>query len=203
VDIYLDPDPRLLVILGVPALVIGGLFLWQYSTVLTGNEVVIEVVEPVDPRDVLQVQYAVLEYSITNRGMLSSETEEGDTVYVTLEKEGEYWVAADASTQMPDAATCVRGEVESASGETVRISYGIENFFAEPEEARRIEEERWKSGVAGVVAVDGRCDSVLRGVRIGNETLRAEYSEFARDLDQFRHVVVYLVFLDRVTVYGS
>lgn len=39
---------------------------------------------------------------------------------------------------------------------------------------RGIMEERWKSGVAGVVAVDGRCDSVLRGVRIGNETLRAE-----------------------------
>lgn len=175
-DIDLDPDPRLLVILGVPALVIGGLFVWQYSTVLTGEEVVIEVVEPVDPRDVFRGQYAVLEYSITrlDSGMLSPETEEGDTVYVTLEKEGEYWVAADASTQMPDAATCVRGEVESATGERVRISYGIENFFAEPEEARRIEEERWRNDVAGIVAVDGGCDSVLRGVRIGNETLRAE-----------------------------
>jgi len=41
-----DVDPRLLVILGVPALVIGGLFLWQYSTVLMGEEVEIEVVEP-------------------------------------------------------------------------------------------------------------------------------------------------------------
>lgn len=173
-DIDLDPDLRLLVILGVPALVIGGFFLWQYSTVLTGEEVRIEVVEPVDPRDVFRGQYAVLEYSITtlNRSMVGSEMKEGDTVYVTLEKDGEYWVAADASKRKPDGDTCIRGEVESVSDDTVRVSYGIENFFANPEKARRIEEERWKNDVAGIVAVDGGCDSVLRGVQIGNETLR-------------------------------
>ena len=168
----LNVDIRLIVLLGVPALVIGGFFVWQYWTVLTGKEVVIEVVEPVDPRDIFRGQYAVLEYSITtlNASMLDTEPNEGETVYVTLENDGEYWVAADASTEMPDT-TCIRGEVESASGETVRVSYGIENFFAEPEEARRIEEERWRNDVAGIVAVDSRCRSVLRGVRIGNETL--------------------------------
>lgn len=170
----LNVDFRLIVILGVPALVIGGFFVWQYWTVLTGEEVVLEVVEPVDPRDIFRGQYAVLEYSITtlNVSMLDSEPDEGETVYVTLEKDSEYWVAVDASTQRPDT-TCIRGEVESVRGGTVRVSYGIENFFAEPEEARRIEEERWRNDVAGIVAVDSRCGSVLRGVRIGNETLRS------------------------------
>ncbi|MDZ7689317.1 MAG: GDYXXLXY domain-containing protein [Halobacteriales archaeon] len=170
----LNVDLRLVVLLGVPALVVGGFLVWQYWTVLTGEEVVLEVVEPVDPRDVFRGQYAVLEYSITtlNLTMLPSDVEEGDTVYVTLEEEGEYWVAVDASTRTPDA-TCIRGEVESVRGDTARVSYGIENFFAEPEEARRIEEERWRNDVAGIVAVDSRCGSVLRGVRIGNETLRS------------------------------
>jgi len=170
----LNVDIRLVVILGVPALVVGGFFVWQYWTVLTGEEVLIEVVEPVDPRDVFRGQYAVLGYSITtiNASMLATEPDEGETVYVTLNQEGEYWVATDASTERPDA-TCIRGEVESVSGETVRVSYGIENFFAEPEEARRIEEERWRSDVAGIVAVDSGCGSVLRGVRVGNETLKS------------------------------
>jgi len=160
----------------VPAVVLGGLFLWQYSTVLMGDEVEIEVVEPVDPRDVFRGQYAVLEYSITrlDRDMVGAGAQEGDTVYVTLENDGEYRSAVNASTEMPEENRCIKGEIESVTGDSVRVSYGIENFFADPQEARRIERERWKDNVSGIVSVDGRCNSVLRGVRIGNETLRPE-----------------------------
>lgn len=171
----MDIDPRLLVILVVPAVVVGGLFVWQYSTVLTGEEVEIEVVEPVDPRDVFRGQYAVLEYTINtlDRDTVGSAIEEGDTVYVTLEKDGEYWGAVGASTEIPEER-CIKGEVESAVGDSVRVSYGIENFFADPEEAQRIQRERWRNDVSGIVSVDGGCNSVLRGLRIGNETLRPE-----------------------------
>jgi len=64
--------------------------------------------------------------------MVGSKIEEGDTVYVTLEKEGEYWGAVGASTEMPETSKCIKVEVESVIGDSVRMSYGIENFFVDP-----------------------------------------------------------------------
>lgn len=174
----MEIDMRLLVLIGVPALVIGGLFVWQYSTVVTGEEVEIEVVEPVDPWDVFRGQYAVLDYSINtlDAETVGYEVEEGDTVYVVLERNGEYWEAVGVSEDRPetDGRKCIRGEVESVAGDSVRVTYGIEEFFASPDEARRVEDERLRENVSGIVSLDARCNSVLRGVRIGNETIRSD-----------------------------
>lgn len=174
----MEVDPRLIVLLGVPAIIIGGLFVYQYTTIATGEEVRIEVIEPVDPWDVFRGQYAVLEYSINSLSAdtMGYEAEKGDTVYVILQKEGAYRRAVGASGEKPDvkAGRCIKGKVESVSGDRVRISYGIENFFTNPEEARRVEEERWRENFSGIVSLDRRCNSVLRGVKIGNETIKAE-----------------------------
>lgn len=170
-------DPRLLVILAVPTIVIAGLFVSQYATVATGDEIHLEVVEPIDPRDVFRGQYATLQYSIST---IDAETvpsgtavTEGDTVYVTLEDNGIYWRAQAVSAGQPaDADRCIKGTVTGRSGDTLQVRYGIEQFFASPERARQIEEERWRNDVTGIVSVDDACDAVLRGLIVGNETIR-------------------------------
>lgn len=177
IDRDIDYDRRLIILLLIPTLVVGGLFAVNYWTVVTGDEIHLEVVEPVDPRDVFRGQYATLAYSInqidTRDVPVDDDLANGDTVYVNLVQDGEHWQADRVTQERPtDAAYCIRGEVRHVTAGTVHVRYGIEHFFADPDRARQVEDARWEQNVTGIVSVDNRCNAVLRGVKLGDDVLR-------------------------------
>ncbi len=174
----LPVDPRLIVVVAVPLLVIAGLFLVNYYTVATGEEVELEIVEPIDPRDVFRGQYATLSYNISNMDLDSvggdDDFDTGDTVYVVLEEGQRYHDPVSVHRERPDAELCIRGEVTSTWRNTLRAEYGIEEFFADPDRARAIETARWEGDLSATVVVDSRCRAVLRKVNLDGEEIEAE-----------------------------
>jgi uncharacterized membrane-anchored protein len=87
----------------------------------------------------------------------------GDTVYVELERRGEVWSGDRASRVRPDGGDpFIRGVVTGGG-----IEYGIETYYADEEEARRLERE-----AAGRLQVDVVLDDDGRGRVAGVEVVR-------------------------------
>ena len=64
------------------------------TALFTGTEVVLQTV-PVDPRSLLQGDYAILDYEIADLpNYLQQQLSVGDTVYVALEEEQGVWKAS-------------------------------------------------------------------------------------------------------------
>ncbi len=172
-------DYRLIIILLIPTVVIAGLFLYNYRTIATGEEIEIEIVEPIDPRDLFRGQYATLRYSISRLNISEYQVEgnfsDGGTIYLSLEKKERYWRVKEIAKKSPsDSVYCIKGEIQSIQGGSIEVEYGIEEFFADPETARRIERERDSDNISGIVVIDQSCNAVLRGVMIGEEEIRTE-----------------------------
>ena len=102
---------------------------------------------PVDPRDLLRGDYVILNYKISNLpvtlfvgGFGSNQPPQGTTVYVKLEKLGEFHAALEASLKplQPDEAHPVlRGKISSrqwwapnqTASATVNVDYGLERYY--------------------------------------------------------------------------
>jgi uncharacterized membrane-anchored protein len=88
-------------------------------------------VEPVDPRDPFRGQYVALRYSIG--AYVPPGSAAGTRVYVPLHREGDVWTGTFATTSRPDGGTYIRGEVRDG-----RIEFGVEQYYADEDEARRL-----------------------------------------------------------------
>lgn len=95
---------------------------------------------PVDPRDLLRGDYMTLSYDISNVTIPDLPAGEkqvsamGATVWVLLEKRGNYHVVAEASLKPLSPAAgqfLVQGTLTGANGfgRAPRVEYGIERFF--------------------------------------------------------------------------
>jgi uncharacterized membrane-anchored protein len=98
---------------------------------------------PVDPRDLLRGDYVILRYKISTldaalfAGGISQSPSPGTTVYVRLEKSGEFHTAAAASFQPLEADTehpVVRAKVSAQwwgpqTTNVVHLDYGLERYF--------------------------------------------------------------------------
>jgi len=87
---------------------------------------------PVDPRDPFRGQYVALRYEISSLDPAGAP--EGARVYVRLFRDGGEWRGAYAGTEEPEEGPFVRGRVRDG-----RIEYGIEQYYADEDEARRLE----------------------------------------------------------------
>lgn len=120
----------------------------------TGREVVLETT-PVDPRDVFRGDYVILRYEISTVSACCFDV--GDTVYVTLERQGDVWTAGDVRATSPaaDAGPYIRGRVTSADRAqgrpSLQVEYGIESYFVPEGTGREIEQARGKLRVVAVV----------------------------------------------------
>jgi uncharacterized membrane-anchored protein len=115
----------------------------------TGREVTLATT-PVDPLDPFRGRYVVLRYEISS---LPTPTPEG-TVYVELEEQGDRWVVHGVHTSYPDTdRPVIRGHARGGT-----VEYGIETYFADEDEAPRLEREARSGGllVDVVLGDDGR-----------------------------------------------
>ncbi|MBE7325024.1 GDYXXLXY domain-containing protein [Nocardioides sp. Y6] len=114
-------------------------------------------VDPVDPIDPFRGAYVDLQYPDLEPPE-DFEHEWGDDIYVTLtERDGEM-VGSRWSTTRPDSGSYVR----CASGWPLRC--GIESWFADQREARRIEEAMARDGAIAEVRVDSRGNAAIVGL---------------------------------------
>lgn len=142
------------------ALVPLGLIGWNELALARGTEVRLRTV-PVDPVDLFRGRYVTLSYEISNLPVEGAAR--GDTVYVELARRGDVWTGDRASLVRPDGdGPFIRGVV-TAGG----IEYGIETYYADEDEAQRLERE-----AAGRLHVDVVLDADGRGRVAGVEVVR-------------------------------
>jgi uncharacterized membrane-anchored protein len=108
----------------VPLLLIG----WNEVQLARGQDVVLRTA-PVDPVDLVRGRYVALRYDIS-----SLQAPEDATVYVPLHREGDHWTGSLATTDKPDDGVFIRGRSTPGG-----IVYGIETYYADEDEARRLE----------------------------------------------------------------
>ena len=124
---------------------------------LRGTEVILQTV-PVDPRSLLQGDYAILDYEIAELPPHLKDLPPGATVYVSLAESAGAWPAVAYQPDHPppdDGATYIQGEVNARR----RLDFGIGAYFV-PEGTDRIIETA--SDVKVVVSLDHRGKAVIK-----------------------------------------
>jgi len=179
---------RLLIVLVLQAAALGWMVMDRADLLRTGTEVTLAVV-PVDPRDLFRGDYVQLDYDITT---LRPAVVGGDADFSTNDT---IWVVLDTNLAgparpagvfrhrppaLPDRVA-IRGRVMSVYDgsppiddpegcpspcRTLRVSYGIEQYFVPEGEGRNIENLRDDSRVSVVVAVDGNGRAAIKKLLI-------------------------------------
>lgn len=121
---------RLILALGLIAMVVGVFILYLSWPLLTGRTIVLDT-RPLDPFDPLRGQYIIINYEIGTVSAVGG-LQEGDSVYITL-KEDENKTARfeGAFAIKPSADLFIKGKMISNNGQNMRIEYGIEQYFFE------------------------------------------------------------------------
>ncbi|MEJ8574534.1 GDYXXLXY domain-containing protein [Microbaculum marinum] len=179
---------RLLIVLVLQTAALGWMVLDRAELLRSGTEVTLAVV-PVDPRDLFRGDFVQLDYDITTLrpGMIGGDTEFSENDHV--------WVALDTSLSgpaqpigifrhrpptLPERAVIqgrVRSVYEGSSPvddpdacpspcRTLRVDYGIEQYFVPEGEGRNIENLRDDSRVNVVVAIGGKGEAAIKKLLI-------------------------------------
>jgi len=96
------------------------------NTLLTGTSVLLQTV-PIDPRSLLQGDFAILDYEIAELPGGFAGSRQGDRIYVELfEGPDGVWVAGRYAREKPDSdRVFIKGKVNDRG----RLSFGIDAFF--------------------------------------------------------------------------
>ena len=127
-----------------------------------GREITLQTV-PVDPRSLLQGDYAILDYEIAELPGWLEDQPVGSTVYVILRECGEVWCANRHDFREPGGSDVfIRGKVNDWR----RIDFGIGTFFV-PEGTGHIVERA--GDVKVVVSLDYSGQAVIKTVLVDGE----------------------------------
>ena len=131
------------------------------TALFTGTEVVLQTV-PVDPRSLLQGDYAILDYEIATLPGYMETRGIGETVYVELRRAGRtFGQQADYSVWPGnfDGEIFIKGRIDDRG----RLDFGIGTYFV-PEGTGRIIERA--QDVRVVVSVDDDGNAVIKDVLV-------------------------------------
>jgi len=125
----------------------------RLSARLTGDEYLLRVA-PLDPIDPFRGAYVDLDYPDLD---LDRETpgDEG-TVYITLEQDGDVWVASAYTRERPSEAPYL-----ACDDRDWRLRCGIESLFLPQDEAASMQGDLGDRSMVAVVKVDGRGNAAL------------------------------------------
>jgi uncharacterized membrane-anchored protein len=131
-------------------------------TLRTGTIVTLQTM-PVDPRSILQGDFAILQYEIATLPPHMSDLPRGTPVYVTLVEGEEVWEAQDYSLGYPsDEEFVIKGTVDHQG----LLGFGIGTYFVPEGTGHIIERAR---DVDVRVSVDGRGSAVIKEVLVDGE----------------------------------
>ena len=137
----------------------------------TGTEVVLQTV-PVDPRSLLQGDYAILDYEIASLPDWMDGFSVGRTVYVVLQEERDVWTSSAYTEERSDVAgeVFIKGRIDRVG----HADFGIGTYFV-PEGTGRIIERA--QDVKVVVSVDEDGVAVLKDVLVDGEPFNPNREE--------------------------
>jgi uncharacterized membrane-anchored protein len=165
---------QFIALIGVICLVLVVLLsfiLYNQWPFMTGKKVVLAT-QPVDPFDPFRGQYMTINYEISRISDVEGFSE-GDSVFISLkEDEQGIWRKESVSKSKPDKGDFIKGEVTSVYGNSIRIEYGIEQFFFE----RHAELPTRNITVEAIVANSGRAKLVQ--LLHNGEPIKIEYEKF-------------------------
>ena len=125
----------------------------------SGAEVVLQTV-PVDPRSLLQGDYAILDYEIADLPPFLRDQSVGETVHVELTEGPDVWEAGRYSGGQPtDSGVFIKGRVDRPG----HLDFGIGTFFI-PEGTGRIIERA--QDVKVVVKLDADGNAIIKEVLV-------------------------------------
>ncbi len=129
----------------------------------TGTEVVLQTV-PVDPRSLLQGDYAILDYEISELPPFMQDDPVGETVYVILKEEQDVWRAARYAghERFADEEVFIKGRVDRMG----HADFGIGTYFV-PEGTGHIIERA--QDVKVVVKLDADGNAIIKEVLVDGE----------------------------------
>lgn len=128
----------------------------------TGTVVTLQTV-PVDPRSILQGDFAILQYRIATLPPDLQDLPPGTTVFVTLEDRGEVWEAVDYNLSPPPGGRVfIRGAVDNRG----LLDFGLGTYFV-PEGTGHIIERAADVKVRASVDTQGR--AVIMEVLVDGE----------------------------------
>jgi len=107
------------------------LIAWNEQALASGTHVTLRTA-PVDPVDPFRGRYVTLNYEVS---ALPPGYGPSAVVYVPLTDAGDVWLGGTPSSTQPDEGVFIRGRVATSG----RIEFGIERYFTDEDEARRLE----------------------------------------------------------------
>jgi uncharacterized membrane-anchored protein len=125
------------VVVGVQALVLVALIGFNDRAIAGGDEITLRTV-PGDPVDLFRGRYVTLRYEISSIEPADG-MRPGDAVYVPLSESQGVWSGALGFSYPPRDGTFIRGTVRHIDGRTAEVEYGIETYYTDEEDARRLE----------------------------------------------------------------
>jgi uncharacterized membrane-anchored protein len=157
---------RFYALVALQLLLLGGLIAGKQITLATGEPVLLKT-DPVDPRDLFRGDYVALSYEISRLEpwkRSGGSFKKGDLVYVTLRRQGRFWVAETADKAPPeDGRLFIRGRAVQIASDGMRVEYGIESYFVPEGQGRELEREAGR-GLTVEAAVDRHGRAVIRHV---------------------------------------
>lgn len=164
----------LLVVAAVQTSALGWMIANRVSLIRNGQEIRLDIV-PVDPRSLFRGDYVILSYEITrlDTEKLAGEDEfkSKSFIYVTLNRDADgSWKPVSLSKEMPevkggDGEAVIRGRVQWGRKQ-LRVKYGIESYFVEEGEGKRLEKLVGEKKLAVLVAVAADGVSAIKGLLI-------------------------------------
>ena len=137
----MKPRTVLIILILLQLLILVGLTGYNEAILAFGKTVVLQTA-PVDPRDLFRGDYVVLRYEISTLDSIPGywQIDEGDNIYVRLEKQDDVWGAIQVSKAEPDDwYYFIAGEVTDVRDDTLRVEYGIEAYFVPEGEGLEIQ----------------------------------------------------------------
>lgn len=178
---------------------LGKIIYDRASLIQSGTEVTLQS-GMVDPRDLFRGHYVILNLTIGR--INSKEVELGpylkiaakdasqfvydNTIYLSLRKgDDEFWVADAIFKNIPTEAdgpfirgeyqgTVLAGNAGSNGGDTHRIHFPIDRFFAEKFRAKDLEKVRRDRKLGVVVALDDKGGAAIKGISVAGELIYNE-----------------------------
>ena len=137
----------------------------------TGTEVVLQTV-PVDPRSLLQGDYAILEYEIARLPEWMDAFSVGRIIYVVLQEEGDVWTSSSYTEERSHVAgkVFIKGRIDRIG----HADFGIGTYFV-PEGTGHIVE--LAQDVKVVVILDRDGNAVIKDVLVDGESFDPDHKE--------------------------
>jgi uncharacterized membrane-anchored protein len=143
----------------------------------TGKEIVLDIV-PVDPRSLFRGDYVILSYGISRLELnsLAGDTnfKQGSPAFLTIRKPSNAaWQPVSITKIYPQQVekghVVLRGKVKSGWQKTIRVHYGIENYFVQEGHVKVLEQQVRERKLQVLVAIRDNGEAAIKGLLVGGK----------------------------------